>query len=240
MTNERSRIRDLVGKAAAKLEKHRGIVTVGDLLDFAPRRYRTTKADLGSPEVGEYLVAVATVESASTRTMKSRRGKMLEAVITDGRSRMDVTFFSAYGHEKVLQAGRTLLFAGRVGEYRGRRQLAHPAYSTLESIESLGDLAIGEGGLIPVYRHVPGVQSWGVSAAVRVVLGHLDEVLDGDRPRSNDRLGDRKLTCPRPVLALESRGPTAGHHPSPPNMSNSQESYLRDDRMLFSSAEIGG
>ncbi len=189
MTTEQSRIRDLVGKAAAKLEKHRGIVTVGDLLDFAPRRYRTTKADLGSPEVGEYLVAVATVESASTRTMKSRRGKMLEAVITDGRSRMDVTFFSAYGHEKVLQPGRTLLFAGRVGEYRGRRQLAHPAYSTLESIESLGDLAIGEGGLIPVYRHVPGVQSWGVSAAVRVVLGHLDEVLDAVPEEIRERRG---------------------------------------------------
>ena len=67
----------------------------------------------------------------------------------------------------------------------------------------------------------------------------LDEVLDGNRPRSNDRLGNRKLTCPRPVLALESRGPTADHHPSPPNMSSSQESYLRDSRMLFSSAEIG-
>ena len=178
MTTEQSRIKSLVGAAAAKLEKHQGIVTVGDLLDFAPRTYRTTRADLGSPEIGEYLVAVATVETATTRTMKTRRGKMLEAVITDGRSRMSVTFFNAYGHEKVVQAGRTLLFAGRVGEYKGRRQLAHPAYSTLEAIESLGDLAIDEGGLIPVYRHVPGVQSWGVSAAVRVVLGHLDAVVD--------------------------------------------------------------
>ncbi|MEX1907452.1 ATP-dependent DNA helicase RecG [Janibacter sp. Y6] len=178
MTTEDTRLKGLVGSAASKLEKHRGIVTVGDLLDFAPRRYRTTVADLGAPAVGDYLVAVATVESATTRTMKSRRGKMLEAVITDGRSRMDVTFFSAYGHEKELQVGRTLLFAGRVGEYRGRRQLAHPAYSSIEALHALGDLAVDEGGLIPIYRHVPGVQSWGVSAAVRVVLQHLDEVVD--------------------------------------------------------------
>ncbi|WP_252975478.1 ATP-dependent DNA helicase RecG [Janibacter melonis] len=178
MTTEDTRLKGLVGSAASKLEKHRGIVTVGDLLDFAPRRYRTTVADLGAPAVGDYLVAVATVESATTRTMKSRRGKMLEAVITDGRSRMDVTFFSAYGHEKELQVGRTLLFAGRVGEYRGRRQLAHPAYSSIEALHALGDLAVNEGGLIPIYRHVPGVQSWGVSAAVRVVLQHLDEVVD--------------------------------------------------------------
>ncbi|OAB86660.1 ATP-dependent DNA helicase RecG [Janibacter melonis] len=178
MTTEDTRLKGLVGSAASKLEKHRGIVTVGDLLDFAPRRYRTTVADLGVPAVGDYLVAVATVESATTRTMKSRRGKMLEAVITDGRSRMDVTFFSAYGHEKELQVGRTLLFAGRVGEYRGRRQLAHPAYSSIEALHALGDLAVDEGGLIPIYRHVPGVQSWGVSAAVRVVLQHLDEVVD--------------------------------------------------------------
>ncbi|WP_236572085.1 ATP-dependent DNA helicase RecG [Janibacter melonis] len=178
MTTEDTRLKGLVGSAASKLEKHRGIVTVGDLLDFAPRRYRTTVADLGAPAVGDYLVAVATVESATTRTMKSRRGKMLEAVITDGRSRMDVTFFSAYGHEKELQVGRTLLFAGRVGEYRGRRQLAHPAYSSIEALHALGDLAVDEGGLIPIYRHVPGVQSWGVSAAVRVILQHLDEVVD--------------------------------------------------------------
>ncbi|MET4077266.1 ATP-dependent DNA helicase RecG [Janibacter sp. UYMM211] len=178
MTTEDTRLKGLVGSAASKLEKHRGIVTVGDLLDFAPRRYRTTVADLGAPAVGDYLVAVATVESATTRSMKSRRGKMLEAVITDGRSRMDVTFFSAYGHEKELQVGRTLLFAGRVGEYRGRRQLAHPAYSSIEALHALGDLAVDEGGLIPIYRHVPGVQSWGVSAAVRVVLQHLDEVVD--------------------------------------------------------------
>ncbi|MCM3554926.1 ATP-dependent DNA helicase RecG [Janibacter melonis] len=178
MTTEDTRLKGLVGSAASKLEKHRGIVTVGDLLDFAPRRYRTTVADLGAPAVGDYLVAVATVESAATRTMKSRRGKMLEAVITDGRSRMDVTFFSTYGHEKELQVGRTLLFAGRVGEYRGRRQLAHPAYSSIEALHALGDLAVDEGGLIPIYRHVPGVQSWGVSAAVRVVLQHLDEVVD--------------------------------------------------------------
>lgn len=178
MTTEETRLKGLVGAAAGKLEKHRGIVTVGDLLDFAPRRYRTTTADLGSPAVGDYLVAVATVESATTRTMKNRRGKMLEAVITDGRSRMDVTFFSAYGHEQALQAGRTLLFAGRVGEYRGRRQLAHPAYSTLEAVEALGDLGMDEGGLIPIYRHVPGVQSWGISAAVRLVLQHLDPVPD--------------------------------------------------------------
>ena len=189
MATEQTRLKGLVGQAAAKLATHRGITTVADLLDFAPRRYRTTAADLGAPAVGDYLVAVATVESAKGRSMRNRKGRMLEVVITDGRSRMDVTFFRAYGHEQNLQVGRTFLFAGQVGEYRGRRQLAHPAYSTLESVAALGELAVDEGGLIPIYRHVPGVQSWGISAAVRVVLKQLDSVTEPVPEEVRERRG---------------------------------------------------
>ncbi len=180
MAREDTRLKGLLGgQAASKLAKHRSIETVGQLLDFWPRRYRSAEVDLGQPRIGDFLVAVARVESASTRSMAKRRGRMLEAVITDGRSRMKVTFFDARGHEHKLVAGKELLFAGSVTEYRGARQLAHPGYATLEEAAALGELGDADHrGLIPIYRHVPGVHPWTITRCVRLVLGQLDEVVD--------------------------------------------------------------
>ena len=177
MAREDTRLKGLLGgQAASRLAKHRDIETVGQLLGFWPRRYRSAEADLGNPRIGDFLVAVARVEEAATRSMKSRRGRMLEATITDGRSRMRVTFFDARGHERKLVAGREFLFAGSVTEYRGVRQLAHPGYATLEEAAELGDA--DHTGLIPIYRHVPGVHPWTITRCVRLVLGQLDEVVD--------------------------------------------------------------
>ncbi|CAM4033783.1 ATP-dependent DNA helicase RecG [Janibacter anophelis] len=191
MAGESTRLKGLLGgQAASKLAKHRGIETVGDLLDFWPRRYRTAEADLGNPRVGDFLVAVARVETASTRTMAKRRGRMLEVVITDGRSRMRVTFFDARGHEHKLVAGREFLFAGTVSEFRGNRQLAHPGYATLEEAAALGELGDADHtGLIPIYRHVPGVHPWTITRCVRLVLGQLDEVADVVPPAVRTRRG---------------------------------------------------
>lgn len=195
MAGEETRLKGLLGgQAASKLAKHRQIETVGDLLDFWPRRYRSAEADLGNPRIGDFLVAVARVEQAATRTMKTRRGRMLEATITDGRSRMKVTFFDARGHEHKLVAGREFLFAGSVTDYRGVRQLAHPGYATLEEAAALGELGDAEHrGLIPIYRHVPGVHPWTITRCVRLVLGQLDEVTDSipEPVRSRRDLLDR-------------------------------------------------
>ena len=196
MATEETRLKGLLGgQAAGKLAKHRQIETVGELLDFWPRRYRTAAPDLGRPRPGDFLVAVARVEHAETRTMKSRRGRMLEATITDGRSRMRVTFFDARGHEHKLVAGREFLFAGTVSEYRNVTQLAHPGYASLEEAAALGELGDADHtGLIPIYRHVPGVHPWTITRCVRLVLGQLDGVVDAvpEAVRTRRGLLDRR------------------------------------------------
>ena len=83
MATESSKLAPIIATAAAQFAKARGIETVGDLLAFWPRRYRTRDADLGTAEVGKFLVGVAEVKSASTRPMQKRKGTMLNVVITD-------------------------------------------------------------------------------------------------------------------------------------------------------------
>ncbi len=174
MLEESSRLTKVIRpNQAAKFAKDRGIETVGDLLGFWPRRYRTKESNLEDLEIGEYAVVVAEVRSVDVVPMRNRRGRRLTAVITDGTHDLDITFFSAYGHERALTVGARCLFAGTVGSYRGRRQLTHPGYTPLD------DLDRGErSDLIPIYRRVGNLHTWTVTEIVRAVLTELEDAAD--------------------------------------------------------------
>ena len=136
MATESSKLAPIIATAAKKFATARDIHTVGDLLAFWPRRYRTRESDLGSVTPGEFLVGVAEVKSATTRSMKARKGTMLNVVITDGTHDIDITFFKAWGHEKVLVPGARGIFAGVVGTYNNRLQLTHPGYTMLDDFDA--------------------------------------------------------------------------------------------------------
>ena len=173
MATESSKLAPIIATAAKKFATARDIHTVGDLLAFWPRRYRTRESDLGSVTPGEFLVGVAEVKTATTRSMKARKGTMLNVVITDGTHDIDITFFKAWGHEKALVPGARGIFAGVVGTYNNRLQLTHPGYTMLDDFDA-GDRK----DLIPIYRAVGSLHTWTVTESVRRVLDVLDEVPD--------------------------------------------------------------
>jgi ATP-dependent DNA helicase RecG len=173
VVDESTKLSKLLGaRSAGPLAKPpRELHTVGDLLEFWPRRYLEHTADLSNLHVGMYVVVVARVKTSGTR--RTRNGKeMFEATITDGSNDLDLAFFRSYGHRDVLLPGVTALFAGTVGIYKGRWQLAHPAYQLMEG--GLGPHGTDRGP-IPVYLQVKGMQNWAVAECVRIVLDHLDD-----------------------------------------------------------------
>jgi ATP-dependent DNA helicase RecG len=178
--------------SASPLAKYREVRTVGDLLDFVPRRYlepgRLT--DLSRLVEGEDVTIVAKVDRVTTRPMRQRKGRMLNAVITDGKRELDLTFFSAYGHESRLVPGARGLFAGVVGRYHQTWQLTHPDYEIFDPEEE--DEAVEDylTHLIPVYlpagRKMP---SWKVRNVAQIVLGSLGEIPDHVPPDVRQRRG---------------------------------------------------
>ena len=172
----------LVGKPSANpLAKHRNIHTVADLLDFVPRRYfepgRLT--DLSSLVEGEDVTVVARVDRAATRPMRQRKGRMLSATITDGTHELDLTFFSAYGHEERLVPGALGLFSGTVGRYQSTWQLTHPDYDIFPPEDE--DAAVGKhmGHLKTIYLPAgKPMPSWKVAKVVQIVIASLDDVPD--------------------------------------------------------------
>ncbi|TDC56900.1 ATP-dependent DNA helicase RecG [Jiangella ureilytica] len=181
-------------KTAKALASTLDLHTVGDLMRHYPRRYiqRGELTELSSLREDELVTVVAMVKSVSKRSMKNRRGSILEAVVTDGAGELTLTFFNQAWRERDLRPGRTGLFAGKVGTFRHQRQLAHPEYEMFpddagdirEAAEKYAD------EIIPVYPASAKVPSWLIAKSVDVVLQQLG---DPDDPIPAEVLRARHL-----------------------------------------------
>lgn len=174
--------RILGARTATSLAKL-GLETTGDLLRHYPRRYAEpgTMTDLASLVVGEHVTVMARVASATVRSMRSRGGAMMQAVVTDDVHRLNLTFFSKGPgalrvHEDRLRPGAVGLFTGTVGEYRGERQLTHPDYVLVGADADDEAAALTEASRpVPIYPASAAVPTWRIQRAVRTVLDPLTE-----------------------------------------------------------------
>src|SRR3954452_4197858 len=172
------------GRTATQLEKAFGMRTVRDLLAHYPRRMaeRGELTELSSLRIDEDVTVVAEVRSSRViRSGSSYKNVRLEAVVGDGRATLQLVFVGpkAAWREKELQPGVRGLFSGKVGEFRGQRQLVHPEYLLLHG-DPLDDLAADDyaNRLIPVYPATQQVRSWVIGNAVKQALLVLDEIPD--------------------------------------------------------------
>jgi ATP-dependent DNA helicase RecG len=183
----------LGGRTASALQKGLGLVTVGDLLSHYPRRYakRGELTALSELEIDANVTIVAEVLEASERRMQARKGSIFEAKITDGKGILTLTFFNQGFRKSELRPGVRGIFAGKVGEYRGMRQLAHPDYELFENLE-LSDPSAKDWALqpIPIYPATATVASWQIAKALGVVLDTLPPLED---PVPSDVRAERGL-----------------------------------------------
>ncbi|MGW4944833.1 ATP-dependent DNA helicase RecG [Actinoplanes sp. NPDC004185] len=190
----------VLGAAKAKaLATHLDLHTAGDLIYHFPRRYdeRGEHTDMRKLEVGEQVTLLAQVKSTTVRPMRQRRGSMLEITIGDGSgATLTCTFFNQAWRERELRTGRWGLFAGKVTDFRGKRQLNGPAYQLLkadatqdEAAEEIEEFA---GALIPVYPAAAAVPTWTIARYVREVLETFqppDDPLPGTVRASRNLIG---------------------------------------------------
>ena len=198
----------LGGRTAAALDKALGLVTVGDLLTHYPRRYalRGELTALAQLSVDENVTIVAEVLGVQERTMRARKGSILEVTISDGSDLLSLTFFNQAWRKAELKPGVRGIFAGKVGDYRGTIQLAHPDYELFETDASVGD---SEGAAerarkwaeqpVPIYAATATVASWQLGKAVGVLLDMLPSL---DDPVPSAVRGERGLMSYSRALAL--------------------------------------
>jgi ATP-dependent DNA helicase RecG len=180
----------LGGRTAQAVQKAFGYTTVGELLAHYPRRYarRGELTALDELTIDEAVTIVAEVRSVSERPMRNRRGSLLEVSISDGRGILTLTFFNQAWRKNELRPGVRGIFAGKVGAYRGARQLAHPDYELFSDGEggdagAAIDRAAGWAETpIPIYPATSTLASWQLAKAIGLALDSLPAALDDPVP----------------------------------------------------------
>ncbi len=177
-----SKLVNVVGDRTAKvLDTIFGYKTAGDLLHHYPRRYlvRGELSDIAELGEGDEVTILAEIFSSSSRRLQARKGSMLEVVVTDGSAKLSLTFFNQAWREKELRVGRQGLFAGKVGVFNGKRQLAHPDYEMIPDGNDV-DAAVENfaGKYLPMYPASAKLPSWKIAQCVNLVAQSLDEIPD--------------------------------------------------------------
>jgi ATP-dependent DNA helicase RecG len=198
----------LGGRTAAAIEKGLGLVTVGDLVTHYPRRYalRGELTALAQLSVDENVTIVAEVLAVQERTMRARKGSILEVTISDGSDILSLTFFNQAWRKADLKPGVRGIFAGKVGDYRGTIQLAHPDYELFETDDTGGDSEAGAERArkwaeqpVPIYAATAAVASWQLGKAIGVLLDTLPPL---DDPVPAEVRAERKLMSYSRALEL--------------------------------------
>jgi ATP-dependent DNA helicase RecG len=200
-----SRLGPLLGDRSAKpLATHLDIRTVEDLLRHYPRRYakRGELTNIAELEEDEPVTVMAKVVEVGTRDwFDRRRGRKrvrVEVIVADNHGdRLLLTFFNQPRLAYVLKPGKLGLFAGKVGWFRGKRQLLHPDFDLLDE-EDIGDDADRmqrfNRRLIPVYPTATKLPSWKIARCVEVLLDELGPLDDPLSDELRSRHGLLSLT----------------------------------------------
>jgi ATP-dependent DNA helicase RecG len=154
-----------VGPERAKALANLDVENVLDLLTFYPRRYldRTRESKIADLHVGEEATVLVEVKTTSAR--RTRGGKALVTCdVSDGSSRMRLTFFNQSWRERQLRPGMQVLVFGKLDVYQGRKQMTNPV------VDLVGDRT---GKIIPVYPQSDKarIYTWDIAR-------WLDEVLE--------------------------------------------------------------
>ena len=144
---------------------------MADLFRFFPRRFLVPgeKTPLGGLPLGETAILQAEVISVDTRRMQKRRGTITDVIVHDGQQSMKIAFFNQRWLDSQLVPGLTVVFAGKVEEYRGKLTLNSPTWLnrakddekwTPEDLNSP----------FPVYSRVKGIAQTRLWKAIKVLL----------------------------------------------------------------------
>ena len=178
----------ILGDRSAKPFGLLDIYSVGDLLRLLPRRYLsgTELTDLSSLKPGEHVAVTAKViktQILAQRSANRRPGTgRLEAVLSDGQGRLQLTFFGK-DHllnwwEQQLHLGVSGVFIGKVGEFRGELQMTHPEFAMLDdagrilgtSEDRARAVELAQAGLVGMYPASSKLPTWKIAECARLAL----------------------------------------------------------------------
>lgn len=152
-----------VGPKTAEQLAAAGLRTVGDLIEFMPRRHEdfTEVVKIADIHPGKMTIK-ARCEKIATRPV--RRGlKLTTATLADDTGKLQAIWFNQPYRETQLKSGEEFFFSGEFEFNYNKYQLTNP------SAEQASDIPVQTDRMVPVYRVVKGLKS----LVVRKIMNEL-------------------------------------------------------------------
>jgi ATP-dependent DNA helicase RecG len=165
-----------IGPSTAQLLEKVGVETVGDLLDFLPRRYDDythlrTISQLSADSEGPVTV-IGTVIHTEVRVGRTARRDFF-MIVDDGTERMGVTFFGQHFLMRAVKTGNQVVLSGKTSMFRSQVQMVNPEWEMLDA-ENLHTI-----GIVPVYRLTEGLTNKAVRKLMKSTVNYwADRVPD--------------------------------------------------------------
>jgi ATP-dependent DNA helicase RecG len=180
------RLGPVLGKRTADaLTKAFGFTTLRDLLTHYPRRLddRGELTDISRLKIGEHATVLAKVKYATESRYRPKYGNRLATrtvvTITDGHVDISATYFNQTWKAGELKPGVIAFFSGKVGMFRGQRQLNQPTFDVLGRGSDVSEFDDEETQRYwPIYPASARVSSRKLTDCVRQAMAVLDEVPD--------------------------------------------------------------
>ncbi len=142
-----------VGENRAKLFSKLGLFTVGDIIHYFPRDYedRSVFKPILEAADGEPITVRVRFVTGITETRPRRNLSIQKAMVTDGASFMNVTWFNQGYVKQNIDISREYVFFGTVKRVGSRVEIHNPVF---EDAEQSGNLT---GRIVPVYPLTKGI-----------------------------------------------------------------------------------
>lgn len=152
-----------VGEKTAEQFAAAGLFTVGDLIDFLPRKHEDFSEVVKISDVHPGKLTIkARCEKIATRPV--RRGlRITTATLADDSGKLQAVWFNQPYRETQLKGGEEFFFSGEFEFNYNKYQLTNP------SSEKASDIPVSTDRFLPVYRSIKGLKS----QVVRKILTEL-------------------------------------------------------------------
>jgi ATP-dependent DNA helicase RecG len=182
-----------VGPARAETLETKGLLTVEDLLAYAPFRYedRSNVKTIAELAPGEVATVIAEVQSSKLAGFRRRNLGLFEAVFTDSSKHRLVGkwFHGGYLADRFTPGQRVALFAKvELDSYTGDLLMMHPEFETLASTNGDSDEALHTGRVVPIYEAAGKITARVFRSLLHRVLEELEPIEDPLPSQVLDRL----------------------------------------------------
>ena len=172
-----------IGPARAQMLERKALVTIEDLLLYAPFRYedRTNVKPIAQLAPGEMATVIAEVKSAHLAGFRRRNLGLFEAVLTDSsREQLRAKWFHGGYLADRFAPGLKVALYGKVelDNYTGDLLIMHPEFEILSGEENEQEAGLHTGRIVPIYEAADKVTTRVFRSILHNILSALEPVDD--------------------------------------------------------------